>query len=691
MLELSVSKATSLRTDNILSTESFEGFLQIGGFKFEYNPDNSLGEKVTKIYLENGQELKKGDNQELLLLGSNDLLNNSEEYNMLAKIKNIAEICREDEALYEYLEFLNENEQTLNQYKFNLGRIKVEGVEEYFAQFYIENSKNATLEVIIDENEVRKIKVDNEGMLKIKLTDGMHLVTIGGCEYYVNNYSGHCASKDYILSLDIATEPDPIPVALSSDVLSIGNTVYAYLIDSDDLITDYTIEVSNNLAYVYGYTIYPLSAGEVTIILAKGEDKYEFPLTIIDEEQDSKLYDKVINNGEIGNAYLGNLDNSKYANPYTYIQMAKDNGQDTNKPLLSINEIKEILNSSNKANIRCYDLTTYIGKTTYENVKGMFTALDKSGKKYGYSNYYVSGTGELEVKYAVCTDFARVYSAPLNSSLTTKNSYETALEVNEPVIVFCENGDFSLILAQNYLGWTKTSNLGFCDENEFLSVVNNKEFVLITSERITKNEVKDLPISFVRMGSKLKIKNITKDYVTVLFPTRDSEGKLIYQEMNLSKDLITNEVIHLGYLPYNIRNVIIQSMKPLGMEYAWGDCTYKDSYGNVPTGNRDCSGLLGSVYKCFGLIIPRNTTQEAAMDNTITYTKSFNYTGASNASLIKVMPGALILKSGHVMMYLGHEGNNCYMVHSNGRANGVSVDNVNVYGVAYQKVVYFEK
>ena len=681
LLEKSVSNIVGVNGNNTLEGSYFEGYLQIGGFKFIYNPNNPVGEKVTKVILDNGKQLSKKEEAELLLCAEEGLC----EGDFVAVVGN------EIETITKYFKYISENKEILSKYEYSQKRIIPENIEEYYATFFIEKSKNSTLEVVVDGKDILKIKVDRDGYLKVKLSDGMHILTISDYVCYVNNHTGHCVSDDLILSLDITTAPDPIPVGLSSDSLSIGNTVYVYSIEDDDLILDYDVQLSSDIAYLYGYTIYPMAEGTLEVVISKDEDTYVFPLTITNVENDSKLFNKVINNGEIGNAYLGNLGESKYANPYTYIQMAKDNGLDTNKSLLTISEIKEILESSNKANIRCYDLTSYMGMTTYENVKKMFTSLDKSGKKYGYSSYYVSGSGDLEVRYAVCTEFTRVYSAPLNSSLTTKNSYETALEVNEPVIVFCENGDFSLILAQNYLGWTKTSNLGFCDENEFLEVINNKEFVLITSERITKNEIKDLPISFIRMGSKLKIKNITKDYVTVLFPIRNSDGNLKYQEINLSSDLIKNESIHLGYLPYNIRNIIIQGMKPLGMEYAWGDCTYKDSYGNVPTGNRDCSGLLGSVYKCFGLIIPRNTTQEAAMDSSITYTKSFNYTGATNANLIKVMPGALILKSGHVMMYLGHSGYNCYMVHSNGKANGVSVDNVNVYGVAYQKIVYFEK
>ena len=55
--------------------------------------------------------------------------------------------------------------------------------------------------------------------------------------------------------------------------------------------------------------------------------------------------------------------------------------------------------------------------------------------------------------------------------------------------------------------------------------------------------------------------------------------------------------IHFGYLDMTQENILDQAKKLVGMAYGWGDSN----------GDMDCSSTMNAIYRCFGIILPRNT------------------------------------------------------------------------------------
>ena len=100
-----------------------------------------------------------------------------------------------------------------------------------------------------------------------------------------------------------------------------------------------------------------------------------------------------------------------------------------------------------------------------------------------------------------------------------------------------------------------------------------------------------------------------------------------------------------------------QAFKLLGIDYSWGD--------KFITG-RDCSSTMNAIYRSFGFVMPRNTSNQLAIP---TYGKKVN--GLSPTSLKKYEPGTMIFTKSHVMLYIGDDENGKpYLLHNTTSNNG---------------------
>jgi cell wall-associated NlpC family hydrolase len=128
----------------------------------------------------------------------------------------------------------------------------------------------------------------------------------------------------------------------------------------------------------------------------------------------------------------------------------------------------------------------------------------------------------------------------------------------------------------------------------------------------------------------------------VYLPRRGPEGSL-----TLSPVLVPYAAdTHAGPLPATRGNVIRQACKFLGDRYGWGH----------DFESRDCSGLVVDVYRSLGLLLPRNTADQAqspALDRTLL--PSSLSRAERLAQVASLAPGDLIYAPRHVMMLLGHD------------------------------------
>ena len=131
---------------------------------------------------------------------------------------------------------------------------------------------------------------------------------------------------------------------------------------------------------------------------------------------------------------------------------------------------------------------------------------------------------------------------------------------------------------------------------------------------------------------------------------RQADGSLAFAPALIPKVADVSD----GYLPLTPANLLRQSFKFLGERYGWGH-----SYDA-----RDCSGFVSEIYRSFGLLVPRNTRDQAvspALDRI-----AFEPTDSREkrmAAVRALQVGDLVYIPGHVMMAIGHQRGLAFMIH----------------------------
>ena len=109
-----------------------------------------------------------------------------------------------------------------------------------------------------------------------------------------------------------------------------------------------------------------------------------------------------------------------------------------------------------------------------------------------------------------------------------------------------------------------------------------------------------------------------------------------------------------GALPLTATHLLRQAFKFLGERYGWGS-----SYDT-----RDCSGFVSEVYRSFGILLPRNSGDQA-MSPALNRTE-FDAASSHAARLAAMQTldvGDLIYIPGHVMLVIGSERGSPVVIH----------------------------
>ncbi len=136
----------------------------------------------------------------------------------------------------------------------------------------------------------------------------------------------------------------------------------------------------------------------------------------------------------------------------------------------------------------------------------------------------------------------------------------------------------------------------------------------------------------------------------VQLPVRRDDGslELVPALVPRSADVATR------YLDLTPANLLRQSFKFLGERYGWGH-----SYDT-----RDCSGFVSEVYRSFGVQLPRNTSAQAVSPALNRIAFDADTDRATRLEVLRSLQvGDLVYIPGHVMMVIGHEGQETYLIH----------------------------
>lgn len=315
------------------------------------------------------------------------------------------------------------------------------------------------------------------------------------------------------------------------------------------------------------------------------------------------------------------------------------------------------------------------GKTLYCN-----------GQKVDLTSYYqkindaIHTTGftetSMEPKYAVTVRITEMRDIPTTDVLgytATDPDDEMLLEsltVNEPFLILAQctiDGKmFYYGYSLNCPGWICGDDLALCkDKEEWLDAwkgdIDGTDFIVVTTDKIVLDKTVLCPNAselMLRLGTVLKLvpddempeivgeRGTWNNYI-VYIPVRNDDGSYSKEAAMISQHCKVN----VGYLDFTQANILDVAFECLGNTYGWAG--WLDAY--------DCSLYMAAVYRCFGLIIPRNGNWQRNVPGT-----AYDLSGMDDESkmkFIETMPaGTMLFFSGHVMMYLGKEGDTGYVI-----------------------------
>jgi cell wall-associated NlpC family hydrolase len=243
---------------------------------------------------------------------------------------------------------------------------------------------------------------------------------------------------------------------------------------------------------------------------------------------------------------------------------------------------------------------------------------------------------------------------------------ESAVFPAEAVAVLHQSADQRWYLVQNYnyLAWVEQDAIAIGSKQQIQEFIKHQDFLLITGSKVFTSYVPSEPrISQVQldMGVKLPLLSeaqqqpelygqSTATSYEVALPVRNDDGSLSIHTALIGR----TQDVNIGYLDYTSHNLIAQAFKFLGERYGWGH----DYNG------RDCTGFVGEIYKTFGILMPRNSGQQGMGE----YGTNFRFDDKSDISsklavIEQLQVGDLIYIPGHVMLYLGKENGQPFVIH----------------------------
>ena len=271
---------------------------------------------------------------------------------------------------------------------------------------------------------------------------------------------------------------------------------------------------------------------------------------------------------------------------------------------------------------------------------------------------------------------------------------ENGLFPGELVVVLHESadGNWYFVRSYNYHAWVRKVRVVLGPRRDILDYAGAGQFLVVTGSKATTNfNPVDPGISELQLDMGVRLPLIDPDELpehvdgqnpmssyAVRLPVCLEDGQLGFKTALVGRGQDARQ----GYLPFTRENIIRQAFKFLGERYGWGH-----SYNA-----RDCTGLVLDVYKTMGIKLPRNSSQQghSPIGENIFFDESATEQDRLEA-LAEVDMGDLLYSPGHVMIFLGFDGGEPYVIHDMSGSgwvdkNGDPIDGI-MNGVAVTPLV----
>ena len=289
---------------------------------------------------------------------------------------------------------------------------------------------------------------------------------------------------------------------------------------------------------------------------------------------------------------------------------------------------------------------------------------------------------EAPLRYGIICENASVRSFP--TSLRACDSLdgsafdylqESMFQIGEGVLILHESLDqeWAFVQGTNYAGWVLLSDIAFTSQEEFRTFLTGSDFAAVIRPSVPVRSTLSTGEPFqktLRLGTVLPLKKYTDSAVTLVFPVKNEVGELQTEEITLEN----NGAFSAGFAPYSADALLKVARGVLGQPYGWGD----------EKGGYDCSSFVGLVYRCFGIYMPRNSSQQKYAGGSVT-----DVAGRETSwkfAFLEERPAAVLAYPGHVMLYEKTEGGRHYVLHANTAYYGTDGTRNDVYQVAEAKL-----
>lgn len=242
---------------------------------------------------------------------------------------------------------------------------------------------------------------------------------------------------------------------------------------------------------------------------------------------------------------------------------------------------------------------------------------------------------------------------------------ESALFPGTPVVIAhaSRDGNWWFVVSQRYAAWvqkqaiaegTKDAVFGYADKAPDRVVTGATVHTVFTREQPQVSELQldmgvVVPLAGLPASAPVNGQHPYTSWAVEL-PVRKDDGSLGFVDALLQKNTDTAA----NPLPLTQANIIRQGFKFLGERYGWGH----------DYNARDCSGFVSEVYHSMGVMLPRNTSDQAISPalNRIHF-EATDSASKRQAAVQSLQIGDLIYIPGHVMMMIGRIANVPYVIH----------------------------
>lgn len=306
---------------------------------------------------------------------------------------------------------------------------------------------------------------------------------------------------------------------------------------------------------------------------------------------------------------------------------------------------------------------------------------DKDGNKADWSYFEEmiencidpNASKNMPVRYGIAVNRTTLRVFPSENpllddpnDLDSDNQDLSAVPVNEPVLIYTSSADGKYYLARIFScsGWIPAEDVAICkDKEEWLSAwdIPSENLLVVYGNKVyteNSNEYSQTSRRLLTIGTAVElVKDLAPDQLignrspfhnyAVYLPVRLSDGS--YEK--LPALIPETAKVSVGYLPLTSENIAKVSLSTLGDTYGWGGMLDAE----------DCSGLVRTIYSCFGLEIGRNANWQWEMN--IEKIDMTNMSSEEKCLILDELPlGSALAFPGHEMIYLGKINDEYYVI-----------------------------